>query len=76
MTTNTQTFRSIDVALPSGATLRVGLLSTDGDKDGELVLACGWPARAGWTPLMAEGVNIPASALPALRDALAALGDV
>lgn len=76
--TTQQTLRTIDVPLPGGCVLRVGLLTGTDDEDGgdaELVLACGYPDRAGWSRLLASGLNVPASTLPALRDALTTLED-
>lgn len=64
---------TLDVALPTGAVLRLGLARGAAGEPPELVFACGHPGRTAWHRLMAEAVNIPAGALPALRDALACL---
>lgn len=70
------TLRYLDVALPGGAVMRIGLATggpPDDDDGGELIIAAGFPDRVGWSRLLAGGVNVPASALPELRDALAEL---
>lgn len=72
MTTRTVELACIDVGLPGGRTLRVGL-HKEPDGTAELVLAAGFPERDGWARLLAEAVNLPAEALPELVRALEAL---
>ena len=73
MTPTRSTLDMLDIPLPGGRTLRLAL-HRGPDGDAELLIAAGYPDRIGWPRLMAEGVNLPASALPGLVSALEALG--
>lgn len=66
------TLDTLDVDLGGGRVLRLAL-HRQPDGSAELLLAAGFPERVGWARLMAEGVNLPAESLPALRGALEAL---
>lgn len=72
MTPKTSTLRTLDVPLNGGRVLRLALHVAD-DGASELLVACGWPEQRDWHRIMADGVCVPGDALPALRDALAAL---
>lgn len=66
-----RTLKHLDVPLGNGAVLRVGLFTgAKSDEGGDLLLAAGFPDRLSWPRIMAEGVNVPAASLPALREAL------
>jgi hypothetical protein len=66
---STLTLHRMDVPLPGGRILRLALtLDADGTPE-DVVIAAGFPDGAALRDL-AGGVALPASALPALRDAL------
>jgi|GEM_PF-2319672 len=73
MTPTRSTLDTLDIPLPGGRTLRLAVHRRP-DGEAELLIAAGYPDRVGWPRLMAEGVNLPASALPELVAALEALG--
>lgn len=64
--------RRLDLPLPGGRVLHVALELDEHDEPTDLVLATSFDGHSGLRAL-AEGVCVPASALPALRDALAAV---
>ncbi len=70
----TRTLHSVDVPLPGGRVLRVGMLNTPEEQPETLVLALGWGEGRSWREWTewnrGEGLALPADALPALREAL------
>ncbi len=74
MTPVASTLRTLDVPLAGGRVLRLALHVAE-DGASELLICCGWPEQREWSRIMADGTCIPGDALPALRDALAALTD-
>jgi hypothetical protein len=63
------TLKRISLPLPGGRLLHVALVyDVDGNAE-DLVLAAGFPGSSGLREL-AEGLSVPASSLPALRDSL------
>lgn len=69
MTPRRSTLDTLDLPLPGGRVLRLALHHED-DGTTELLIAAGYPDRHSWRRLMAEGVNLPAEALPELVRAL------
>jgi hypothetical protein len=61
-----------DVPLPGARTLRVGILFHH-DEAQDLILCLGHGDGPGWREDPAEGIILPACALPGLRAALATL---
>lgn len=68
------TLDTLDVPLGGGRVLRLAL-HREPDGRADLLIAAGFPDRTGWPRIMAEGVNVPADALPELREALESLED-
>ncbi len=68
---STFTLRTLELALPGNRLLRVALTFDQDGHPQDLVIAAGFEGRRVLD--LSEGVNLPASALPALRDALAEL---
>lgn len=71
-TAATVTLRTLDLPLPGNRLLRLALTHDANGRAQELVIGAAFEGR----PLLdtlSEGLNVPASALPALRDALAEL---
>ena len=64
-----RTVRCIDVLLDATATLRVGLVPDPASTDA-LVLAMGHGRGRTWREDPAQGLVLPAGALPGLREAL------
>lgn len=70
MTTDTTTFRTLDIPLGAGRMLRLAVY-----RDGpvaELLIACGEPSHDPWERIEAEGVCLPAAVLPGLAAAIEA----
>lgn len=66
------TFKAMDVDLPGNRVLRVLLSLNAAGEPEDLCIASGF--RPITIHALSQGVNVPASCLPALRDALASLG--
>lgn len=63
-----------DVPLGDGRTLRVGIYTEDAVPQ-DLVIASGRGQGAEWREDPAEGIEVPAQALPALVEALTVVGE-
>jgi hypothetical protein len=72
MKADTMTLRVLTVPLPGGRVLRIALSLDEHGEPVDLCIAAGF-RDAPMPRALAEGLSVPASALPALRDALAAL---
>lgn len=69
-----RTLDTLDVPLGPGCqTLRVGLYRDEAGEPLDMTMALGWGDGRTWREKSASGLTLPASALPALRDALATL---
>ncbi len=64
--------RTAKLELPGGRALHVALTFDDDGGPADLVLGAGY-ASDNALKVLSEGVNVPASVMPALRDALSTL---
>lgn len=72
MALNETRLRMMAVPLPGARVLRLALLLDDDDSPVDLTIAAGFDSDAAMR-VLGSGVTVPASALPALRDALVSL---